>query len=504
MSNRRYVNLRTTQKKWRKDYFGDFEAPLPLFPLPVPTYWEVQECVGAGLGYIKTFDDLSTGQSILIGGDCWEVFQSVGEEPITLTFTTVYADCATCQAAQPSPTPTPSVTPTITPTRTPIIPSPTPTATITATPSVTPTITPTPSLTPEASPTPTVTPTPSSTPPPQYNILAENTDELLTESSINLIVESGSSTTNFVAVGGVGTSLVEYSYTGDYNGFAAGSITTSNYTFAGVTYDNSKWVAVGGNASTNVYTSTDGINWSYNSSNNLATFQNISGWIEWNGSYYLVGGDSSTGVNQLCKSFDLITWTPAASLPTATLGTTVRKTLWTGSQWWAIQGGTTSGLLWASVDGENWIQAHTPAIGDGFAIAYDKVNTLVVGGDNGIEFSPDNGVSWFGSPGTTGRITDILYDGSQWVAVGDDIYYSTNPSLGWTQATYGGASFGQMMSLTWNGGFYVAVGRGSGSTGDAILNSLDGRNWYSSRNINSEYYERIFGKDTSYLIPTRQ
>ena len=154
MSNRRYVNLRSTQKKWRKDYFGDFEAPLPLFPLPVPDYWEVQECVGAGLGYIKTFDELSVGQSILIDGDCWEVFSSSGEEPITLDFTTVYADCATCQAAQPSPTPTPTVTPTITPTAS-------------VTPSVTPTITPTRTVTPTSTPipvSPSVTPTNTFTP----------------------------------------------------------------------------------------------------------------------------------------------------------------------------------------------------------------------------------------------------------------------------------------------------------------------------------------------------
>lgn len=100
---------------------------------------------------------------------------------------------------EPSPTPTPSVTPSITPTSsitptpsitptTSITPSVTPSSNVSPTPtsSITPTVTPTSSITPSV----TITPTPSNTPPEQFFLLAENSDELLTESSINIEIEA--------------------------------------------------------------------------------------------------------------------------------------------------------------------------------------------------------------------------------------------------------------------------------------------------------------------------
>ena len=212
MSSIRYINLKKTPQKWRTDYFGDFEAPLTEYPLPEPTYWEVQECVGSGLGYIKTFDELSVGQSILIDGVCWEVFQLSGEEPVLLDYTDVYADCAACQVVNPTPTPTPTMTSTPQPTTT---PEPTPTPTASITPSV----------------TPTLTPTPSSTPIPveTFFLLAENSDELLTEDSRNILVESGTSQVlsamTFSSPFGAASDYVgDYQYVGNgyygYNGSA--------------------------------------------------------------------------------------------------------------------------------------------------------------------------------------------------------------------------------------------------------------------------------------------
>lgn len=216
MSSIRYINLKKTPQKWRTDYFGDFEAPLTEYPLPEPTYWEVQECVGSGLGYIKTFDELSVGQSILIGGICWEVFQSSGEEPVVLDYTDVYADCAACQVVNPTPTPTPTITSTPTVTPSPTNQTPTPTPSITA--SITPTV------------TPTFTPTPSSTPAPEtFFLLAENSDELLTEDSRNILVESGTSLvlsamTFSSPFGPASTYVGDYRYIGNgyygYNGSA--------------------------------------------------------------------------------------------------------------------------------------------------------------------------------------------------------------------------------------------------------------------------------------------
>jgi hypothetical protein len=90
---------------------------------------------------------------------CYDIITNA--EPSTgvdtvATMSTDYGDCATCLAANPTPTPTPTptITPTktVTPTITPSSQTPTPTPTKTATPTITPTI------------TPTNTPTPSETP----------------------------------------------------------------------------------------------------------------------------------------------------------------------------------------------------------------------------------------------------------------------------------------------------------------------------------------------------
>lgn len=156
MSDRRYINLRVTPQKWENEYFGDFEAPIALYPAPSrPT-------------------------------------------PSPTRTPTPTPSVSPTPSVTPSITPTSSVTPTVTPTSSPIPVTPSITPTQSATPSVTPTqtITPTSSITPTPSITPTFTPTPSSTPLPQYFILAENTDEILTEGADNLITQDGPSQAN--------------------------------------------------------------------------------------------------------------------------------------------------------------------------------------------------------------------------------------------------------------------------------------------------------------------
>ena len=184
MSNTRYINIQVTPQKWENQYFGDFEAPISLYPFP--------------------------------------------SRPTPSPTKT------------PTPTPTPSVTPSITPTGTPAptsTPTNTPTSSITPTPSVTstitpsptnqtptptptitstPTLTPTQTITPTASVTPThtPTPTPSSTPlPNEYFLLAENNDELLTESGENIDYRGITPQSYFLETYTGGTD-VRYTYTG--------------------------------------------------------------------------------------------------------------------------------------------------------------------------------------------------------------------------------------------------------------------------------------------------
>ena len=97
---------------------------------------------------------------------CYDIIDNA--EPATgidrvATLSTDYGDCATCLAANPTPTPTP--TPTVTPTIT-LTPSITPTTTRTPTPTKTPTPSVTATITPSITPTSTVTPTRTVTPTP--------------------------------------------------------------------------------------------------------------------------------------------------------------------------------------------------------------------------------------------------------------------------------------------------------------------------------------------------
>ena len=102
---------------------------------------------------------------------CYRVFDiTINPVDSVASMSIDYGDCATCEAAQVTPTPTPTntVTPTNTATNTPT-PSITASNTATPTPSVTQTNTPTVTKTPTATPTPTTTapvtptPTPSNT-----------------------------------------------------------------------------------------------------------------------------------------------------------------------------------------------------------------------------------------------------------------------------------------------------------------------------------------------------
>ena len=121
------------------------------------------------------------GEAYLVAtnGQCYNVSTTVVSGPATLTWGggTLYADCATCNAANICPSPSPSATPSATPSVTPSItpsktPSTTPSITVSpsitpsSTPSVTPSITVSPSVTPSSTPsvTPSITVSPSVTP----------------------------------------------------------------------------------------------------------------------------------------------------------------------------------------------------------------------------------------------------------------------------------------------------------------------------------------------------
>ena len=209
MSDTRYINLQVTPQKWENQYFGDFEAPIALYPAPsrpTPTPTKTPTptptpSVTASVTPTSTPAPTSTPT----------VTPSISVSP-TASITPTPSVTPTLQT--PTPTPTNTITPSITPTITPSI-TPTNTITPSITASVTPTFTPTSTETP--TPTPTITPSPSAQPNPYY-LLAENTDELLTEAGENIDYRTGSVQSYYLDTYTSTTVSNTYNFTGTSSG----------------------------------------------------------------------------------------------------------------------------------------------------------------------------------------------------------------------------------------------------------------------------------------------
>lgn len=519
MAKNRYLNLQTTQNKWKKSYYGDFFIANTIGGGPVFNYYEIQECSGPLVDFIKTYQTLNVGEGIVYDGRCWEVF-SVESALLSTEFAgTVYADCATCQSQFVSPTPTPTTTSTPTPSVTPsITPTVTPSASSvvpSSTPSVTPTssITPTPTTTPAASSTPTPTPTPSSTPPEQFFLLAENSDELLTEFGVNLVVESATtqSVQSVIAVYQFNTPGVIYYSNGD-SSFNQATVANLGYpqAFHDVMYDGTNWIAVGSTAtgateSARIMTSSDGTNFAEVSLNNLGTLQGDSMAIGWNGSYYVIAGNDSTLENRLLKSTNLVNWSAATSIDGSSSSVYVDVS-WDGSTWWTMDSTgrikkSTDGTTWDDVgnDSTNFIQGQGVESNGSTILAYGDPDSA---SDVGIQYSTNNGVSWSDSDLTDIRINAVAWNGTRWVAAGyltgsdANLYHSTNGST-WTEAANVGVSQ-QYTDVSWNGSYFIAVGT---SSGDDVVISQDGINWVVTDGTGNNNDSSVFTYPNPQIFP---
>ena len=143
-------------------------------------------------------------------------------------------------------------------------------------------------------------------------------------------------------------------------------------------------------------------------------------------------------------------------------------------------GGTLNNILY-SANGINWTSANGFAV-QGYGVAWNGSFWVAVGdnaGSSGILYSP-SGINWLP---TTGGFTGIGYgvawNGAIWVAVGQggsaasNILYSTN-GTSWNTTT-GGFSVGGY-GVAWNGSIWVAVGSGESAQSN-ILYSSNGISW---------------------------
>ena len=314
----------------------------------------------------------------------------------------------------------------------------------------------------------------------------------------------------FIAVGSGGA------VTTSPDGVTWQSQSLGNIELAGIEWDGSKYVAVGNEFGLTLravaVTSTDGATWSVQT---LAEFDPMSPrpveGLAWSGSRFVATALFGT----VYTSADGIAWTPVQVQPDlinlriasdgtrfvlvandATVYTSVDGSVWTPEAA-AFPGAFIDRLTWdgsrflatavnqfiTSPDASTWT-VNTVSAGNLFLGAVTRFagRNVVASADGAIYTSPDDS-SWSTEfAAETTRLWDVTWDGSQFVGVGTGPAIRTSPDgTNWTTRLETDPLAAIMLSVTFAGGQYVAVGNGLNSQSQ-VLTSPDAITW-TSRSI---------------------
>jgi hypothetical protein len=203
-------------------------------------------------------------------------------------------------------------------------------------------------------------------------------------------------------------------------------------------------------------------------------------YVTWLGSRFFAGGSGGA----IAHSADGVTWTGISGSP---LGSDIVESIaWNGSNLYVA--GSRNGKIAWSADGATWTLVTDSTFGNGSfmskvvaSIAWGNSKFVAAGSSGRMAWSSD-GATWYevtsSTFGTTG-ITDIIWTGSRFVAVGGNkIAYSTD-GTSWTQVTTANkpSSFStakSLQGLAWDGsGKLVAAGGG----GVIIYSTDHGTSW---------------------------
>ncbi|MFC1991275.1 hypothetical protein ACFLVC_00860 [Chloroflexota bacterium] len=232
-----------------------------------------------------------------------------------------------------------------------------------------------------------------------------------------------------------------------------------------ITYGNGMFVANGADGT--IITSTDGETWDIQ---NSGTSNHLDGAAWLDNKFWCVG----SGV--MLNSTDGVNWTNPNTGPSFT-GYNIS---YNGSRY-VIP--SSSSVRYSDDDGATWNLINLGVIlgWPEYRMMYDIVwdgSQFVVIGDYGTVVTSPDGETWTEqtSP-VTAPLKAIVYDGSTFVAIGNSGAIITSPNgTSWTQRTSGTVS--QLLDITSDGSQFVAVGNPS-SAGEniTVLTSSDGINW---------------------------
>jgi len=204
--------------------------------------------------------------------------------------------------------------------------------------------------------------------------------------------------------------------------------------------------------------------------------------VAYNGSLWVIVGETSVGSNIKYTSNPASTWSNA-NLPTG-IGA-VNTVKWSGSYWLAGTSGITDLII--SIDGITWTDASPAVRMDAkYDLAWNGIDWVGVGNNvtanplqATIEFTDVNGVWQLGSNAFTGQGNAVTTNGRTWVALGTGasigdgkMKYSFNAS-NWTDVTLPHLSTGN--AVAWNGDLFLAGGSNGNSSN--LMYSYNGIRW---------------------------
>lgn len=170
-----------------------------------------------------------------------------------------------------------------------------------------------------------------------------------------------------------------------------------------VAYDGTNWVI--GSSEEYMYYSSDGITFNYALGDRLQYCYSIA----YNGSTWIAGGYQDSGNSRIVYSTNNgVNWTYATYANGSSLTNPIFSVAYNGSRWVAV--GLNSTVIYSIDNGVTWNDASGSFLQKMYSVAYNG-STWVAGGysnpDNYNYYSTDNGVSWSRASGNANRFLAV-------------------------------------------------------------------------------------------------
>jgi hypothetical protein len=228
-----------------------------------------------------------------------------------------------------------------------------------------------------------------------------------------------------------------------------------------------RFVAAGNFGGTNIFgTTTDGATWEFSKhEGNYSRY--VRGIVFHNGNFFALGGDP--GSVGLAKPFALVstdgkTWSNLIELP----GKYILRRFAVGNGF--IVGVGDRGRRAVSPDGREWKDAADVKAIDTLVDVAFGAGRFVGVGLNGLRMTSDDGLAWYnrliGEEGE--HLNSILWTGTQFVAVGDGVTFTSADGFTWQHT----ANRGAPLTAVYGNGAYVGL-----NWKGRILRSTDAVTW---------------------------